>query len=170
MTDIYNFSTRINIFTAIKFGKIASSFSLSMSNFWIFYGVLYVSRVAIVLCPFSPMELRHKIFNRSHLNSKLRLGPVFFHSSPFLHFAYTIYLKRIFWYPGAKIQTTFISRYTATFMFTTFINSISWMHSFHKTFVRLHKALVDLNGSNQMKYTENIMNGDHAHIIFIRYL
>ena len=107
---IYNFLTRINIFTAIKFGKIASSFSLSMSNLWIFYGVLYVSRVAIVLCPFSPMELRHKIFNRSHLNSKLRLGPVFFHSSPFLYFAYTIYLKRIFWYPGAKIQTTFISR------------------------------------------------------------
>ena len=105
-----NFSTRINIFTTIKFGKIASSFSLSTSNFWIFYGVLCVSRVAIVLCPFSPMELRHKIFNRSHLNSKLRLGPVFFHSSPFLYFAYTIYLKRIFWYPGAKIQTTFISR------------------------------------------------------------
>ena len=37
------------------------------------------------------------------------------------------------------------------------------MHSFHKTFVRLHKALMALNGSNQMKYTEYIMNGDHAH-------
>ena len=37
------------------------------------------------------------------------------------------------------------------------------MHSFDKTFVRLHKALVDLNGSNQMKYTENILNGDHTH-------
>ena len=105
MAGIYNFSTRINIFTTIKFGKIASSFSLSTSNFWIFYGVLCVSRVAIVLCPFSPTELRHKIFNRSHLNLKLRLGPVFFHSSPSLHFAYTIYLtKNMFDIQGQKYK------------------------------------------------------------------
>ena len=42
------------------------------------------------------------------------------------------------------------------------------MHSFDKTFVRLHKALVDLNGSNQMKYTENIMNGDHDTLFVIK--
>ena len=104
MANIYNFSTRINILTTIEFGKITSSFSLSMSNFWICYGVLCVSWVAIVLCPFSPMELRHKIFNRSHLNLKLRLGPVFFHSSPFLQFAYTIYLKNMFDIQGQKYK------------------------------------------------------------------
>ena len=150
--------------TTIEFGKITSSFSLSMSNFWICYGVLCVSWVAIVLCPFSPMELRHKIFNRSHLNLKLRLGPVFFHSSPFLQFAYTIYLKKCLISRGKNTNYIHITLYSYVYVYNFYQQY--FLNAFiSQNICPPNKALVDLNGSNQMKYTERIMNWDHTHII-----
>ena len=84
------------IFLNMTFEKITINFIPNNVKTLDLTCVSFCVQLIPMLMPISSKELKaHEIFNRSHLNSKLRLGPVFFHSSPFLHFAYTIYLKRI---------------------------------------------------------------------------
>ena len=90
----------------MKFEKITINFIHNNVKTLSLTCVSLCVQLVLIIMPISSKELKaHEIFNRSHLNSKLRLGPVFFHSSPSLHFAYTIYLtKNMFDIQGQKYK------------------------------------------------------------------
>lgn len=67
------------IFMNMTFGKITFNFIPNNVETLNFTCVLCVELVSILM-PISPQELKHEIFNRSHLNSKLRLRLSFWFS------------------------------------------------------------------------------------------
>ena len=69
---------------AWRLERLHLTLSLTMSKLWIFALVLCVELVSILM-PIFPKELKHEIFNRSHLNSKLRLRRSFWFSPFFLY-------------------------------------------------------------------------------------